>query len=83
MMRIDPDGLPSVVQRVRYSYTHMWWEADLFTGRRVYFSSDWVSPQIGLMDRFVHPLLCEAVRKDITALVLKHPEEYLQKEKYD
>ena len=47
----DEDGVPILIQRLRYIYTGMWFEATFFNGETMLFCSDQVCRSVGLMGR--------------------------------
>lgn len=77
MTRLDADGLPSVIQRLRYSWYLLLWEADLFDGGMIRVSSESLVPGFQVLGREIPDTLWWAVCQDITALVLEFPERFL------
>lgn len=49
MTRCDVEGVPLVIQRLRYNSSNCAWEVELFNGKEVHVSSDAVNPSVGLM----------------------------------
>lgn len=53
LMKVDAEGVPLVVQSMRYLYASMMFEVILFNGARAAFSTDEVSETVGMMQH--HP----------------------------
>ena len=51
--RVDSEGVPMVVQKLKYNYTHMIFSVLLFNGRTVKVTSEQLSDYIGIMDRYL------------------------------
>lgn len=49
-MDCDSNGIIRMLQKLTYEYSDMSFEAELFNGETLYFSSDCACPSIGLMD---------------------------------
>jgi len=51
-MICDEEGIPKLIQKIRYMYGGMWFEVLFFNGKTRLFSSDDVCPSLGLLS---HP----------------------------
>jgi hypothetical protein len=45
----DNEGVPALIQSLRYRAGDMVFVAKLFDGKRLLFTSDWACPSVGLM----------------------------------
>jgi hypothetical protein len=50
-MKVDKEGVPTLIQEIRYRYGNMAFYVTFFSGKKRIFPSDFACPSIGLMQK--------------------------------
>lgn len=67
MIRCDEQGIPKIVQAIRYRYKVMDFEVSLFDGRTIHVCTEYACPHLDLFDT---PR--DAEYRDVENFVVKH-----------
>jgi len=71
-----PDGVPELVQRIRYSYGNFYFRAVFFNGLVRYFDAASMCPSIELLQRVPTRMQMLEAESSITRLAEKHWAEW-------
>ena len=71
-MKCDKDGVPLLIQDLRYFAGGMWFEVTFFNGFMMHFTSDKVCPSIGLMCMSPSRMQYLEAENNITKYAIEH-----------
>lgn len=77
MQRLDPDGVPSIVQYLWFEYHIQHWKATLFNGVTVIVPAEFVEPSLPLLQTQPTPLQRQQAFESITGLLSARQDLFL------
>ena len=78
-MICDRDGVPELIQGMRYHYGGMYFDVQFFNGQERRFIAEQVCPSIGLEQSMPTPMQWLEVEQNIGLFVAKHYRELFPK----
>lgn len=76
----DSDDIPLLIQRLRYNYVAMWFEATFFNGKKMRFLTEMVCPSVSLMDMQPSRMQMLEAENNINKIAVDNWPEWQKKE---
>lgn len=77
LQRLDPDGVPSIIQYLWFEYRLMLWKAILFNGMQVTIFAEHVTPYLPITQHQPTDLQRTQAFESITGLLQAHTRDFI------